>query len=245
MKKDVIVGIHAISEWLEANPARLETVLQSGQGGERARRVVEQARAAGIAVERIDPKALRRLAEGRNPQGVAATVHPFPFASLDDVVEGAPSNARLLAVDGVTDPGNLGAIIRSAAFFGLNAVLLPRDRSAAITSVVERSAAGGAARIAICQENSLLRSAERLKKRGFRVMGAIVGPHPAPAELDFDGPILAIVGSEGRGIRPSLRRICDMKTSLPSLGPASLNVSAFTSILLYEIWRQDTARNGR
>jgi 23S rRNA (guanosine2251-2'-O)-methyltransferase len=145
----------------------------------------------------------------------------------------------VLALDGVTDPANLGAIIRSASFFAITAVVLPHDKSASITPVVEKTAAGGLAHVSVCQVNSLVRTLTNLQERGFSVLGTIPGPHPEPSSLDIKGPLVVVVGSEGKGIRPSVRRLCDLKTSLRyrEQGTRSLNVASFTSIILYELFR--------
>ena len=234
-----------MSEWLRSDPARLLAVLAVPRPNPRVSRLVERARRAGVAVETIDPVALQRLSGPRNPQGVAARVQPFPFADLTEVVDAATSaglSPFVLVVDGVTDPGNLGGILRSAAFFGAAAVVLPRDRSAAISPQVERSAAGAAARVPICQVNSLLRTVEGLQARGFRVVASVLGHHPPPAALDLSGPLVLLLGSEGKGLRPSLRKAADVKCALVSAaGPASLNVSSFAGVLLYEVVRQRSA----
>ena len=241
MKQSFLFGVHSVGEWLEAGPERIEAVLVTGRPAPRVERLVQLAKEQGIPVEEIAGGKLRALAGPRNPQGVAARVKPFPYADLDDVLATCEQPAMLLALDGVTDPGNLGAIIRSAAFFGVAAVLLPSDRSASMTPVVERSAAGALSRIPVCQVNNLVTALRDLQKRNFWVLASILGPNPTPSELDLSGSIVAVVGSEGRGIRPSIRKLCDYRTSLPASGTwkgASLNVANFTGILLYEIQKQ-------
>ena len=246
MTRDLLIGPHAVGEWLASSPERLEALLVAASPNDRIQALARQAAAANIPVEIVSTRHLQSLAEPKNPQGVAARVKPYAFADLDAVLAAAGGVPLVLAVDGVTDPGNLGALIRSAAFFGATAVLLPRDRSASITPVVERAAAGAVARIPICQVNSFVNALAGLREVGYSIVGGIVGPHPSPSGVDLRSPLVAVVGSEGSGIRPSVRRLCDLKVSLPSpagaqRGPASLNVSAFTSILLYEIARQRAA----
>jgi 23S rRNA (guanosine2251-2'-O)-methyltransferase len=240
MNKDVLFGVHAVREWLTADPKRILAVMALPNPNDRVRRVLQRAQEAGVPIEEISRDALTRIAGPRNAQGIAARVAPFPFKDLDTVLADAGPSPMILVADGVTDPVNMGGILRNAAFFGVSAVLLPRDRSAALSPVVERTAAGAAARVPICRENSLLRSIESLKERGFRVFASVVGGHPLPKTHDLSGPIVLMVGSEGKGLRPSLRRVADGKTSLPSFGPGSLNVAAFTSVLLYEACRQRT-----
>ncbi len=152
-------------EWLRSDPSRIITLLVAPGGNERVRKLVDEARDAGIAIETVPKQRLQAMAGPRNAQGVAA-------------------------------------------------------------------------RVPICRVNSLLRCVQGLQERGFWAVASVVGAHPAPSEHDMKGPVVRMVGSEGKGLRPSLRKAADGKTSVPSLGPASLNVSAFTSILLYEAARQ-------
>ncbi len=236
--RNMLFGIHSVGEWLRADPSRFESLLVAPGGNDRVQKLVNRARDCGIPVETLPKQRLQGMAGPRNAQGVGARVKPFPYADLDLVLEAVEVEPLLLIVDGVTDPGNLGAIIRSAAFFGVHAILLPRDRSAIIGPVVERSAAGAAATVPICQINSLLGALQMLLQRGFIGVASVVGGHPHPAEQDLTGPVVLMVGSEGKGLRPSLRKAATLKTSLPSVGPASLNVSAFAGVLLYEAARQ-------
>ena len=236
MNRDFLFGAHSVGEWLKSHPERIESLVTVQSPNDRVRKLIARAQAHGIPVERVSPEQLKKLARPKNPQGIGARVKPYAFAKLEQVLSTQPR--VLLAIDGVTDPGNLGAIIRSASFFGVDAVLLPRDRSASITPVVERAAAGAVANIPLCQVNSMVRSLTSLQASGFKLVGSIVGPHPAPHELGLVPPVVVIVGSEGKGIRPSVRRICDIKTALRTRGPQSLNVSAFTSVILYEVGRQ-------
>ncbi len=241
---DYLFGVHAVGEWLRADPSRIDSLLVAGRPNDRVRKLIERAEDHAIPIESIDTKALRRLSGPRNPQGVGARVAPFPFADLEAVLD-ASTDPVVLVVDGVTDPGNLGALIRSASFFGVNAIVLPMDRSAAMSPTVERSAAGAAARLPICQVGSLVRTVREMAERGFVVVASIVGGHPPPWEVDLaSGPTVLMVGSEGKGLRPSLRKAATVKTSLPSRAVESLNVSVFGALLLYETARQRSISAG-
>lgn len=237
MSHDLIFGVHPVSEWLDTAPHRFVEILVGAEPNARVESILRSAAQKRVAVRRVSNTALRKLAQGRNPKGVAAYVHPFEYTDIASVLESTDSPV-ILVVDGVTDPGNLGALIRSAAFFGVSAVIVPADRSAPINPVVERSAAGAVARMPICQANSLVRTLEALKQQGIKVVTSVVGQHCAPADIDLSGPVALVVGSEGRGVRPSVRRLADAKVSLPSSNTNSLNVSAFTAVLLYAAWGQ-------
>jgi 23S rRNA (guanosine2251-2'-O)-methyltransferase len=237
MAKDHLFGVHAVEEWLDAAPERISAILVMPNPGDRPAKLVERARAKGVAVRTIARADLEKMAGPRNAQGVAAEVHAFPFANLDTCLAGS-SNPLVLIVDGVTDPQNLGAILRSAAFFGVTAVVLPMDRAASITPVVERTAAGGAARVPICQAPSLLKTVEDLKARGLRISAAVVGGSVPLPSASLEGGGVLIVGSEGQGIRPSVRKLADQRVALRSGHLESLNVATFTALFLYEASRQ-------
>ena len=237
MTDELIFGVHPVHEWLVSTPERLIKILVASEPSARVQECIALANAAGIPVQQSSNGALRKLAGGRNPKGIAAHMHPFRYARLPDILS-KTEEPFFLVVDGVTDPGNLGALIRSASFFGVDAVIVPGDRSAPINPVVERSAAGAVARIAICKANSLVRTLENLKEHGVRIVASVVGPHPAPSDVELRGPVALVVGSEGRGVRPSVRRLATDKTALPSSKTNSLNVSAFTAVLLYEATKQ-------
>ena len=247
MKENYLFGIHSVGEWLRADPGRLEVLLVTDRPAPRVERLIALARENAIPIETVSMGKLRALSQPRNPQGVAARVKPFPYKDLDTVLQSVDKPGVLLALDGVTDPGNVGTIIRSAAFFGVTAILLPRNNSASMSPVVERSAAGALARLPICQVNNLVTTLRMLKEKEYWVLGAILGPNPKPMALDLSGPIVAVVGSEGKGIRPAIRKLCDLRTALPASGVwkgASLNVANFTSILLYEINKQQVITAG-
>jgi 23S rRNA (guanosine2251-2'-O)-methyltransferase len=248
VKPDTLFGVHVVREWLAGSPERIERLIIAHHPNERVQKVVDKAVAQGIPIETVTPKTLKKMAGPRNPQGIGAYVKSYAFQDLDDVLDAATDTPLVLALDGVTDPGNLGAIARSAGFFGATAIVLPQDRSASVTPVVERAAAGALAHVPICRVNSLRRTLAELQERGLLVAGAILGDNPPPRSLDLNVPLAVVVGSEGKGIRPSIRKLCDYRCALTTSGQmrpgTSLNVSAFVGIFLYEISCQRTGKNG-
>lgn len=232
MKNDLLVGVHSVAEWLDAEPPRITALLVGPGPNERVRKLIDTARQKGITVRTLPHTDLERMAGNRNSQGVAAEVRPFPYAQLDACLADERRQVVLI-VDGVTDPMNFGAILRSAAFFKVAAVIVPMDRSAPVSPVVERTAVGAAARVPIVQAPSLVTTVQTLKERGYRVVASIVGGHMPLDQADLSGPVALVVGSEGQGIRPSVRKLADLRVALPSDGLESLNVSAFTTVFLY------------
>lgn len=235
-----LVGVHAVEEWLVADPSRIEALLVEPGATPRVTKLVDLARKAGISVRTVPGPAMAKIAGPRNSQGVAAEVKPFPYLTSEGLVRlvSAAATPLILAVDGVTDPQNLGAILRSAAFFGVDAVVLPQDRSAPISPVVERTAAGGVARVPIHQAGSFVSCIDQLKAAGLRCVVSVVGGSRPVDQAIMAGPSVLIVGSEGQGVRPSVRKLADDRVMLASGKLDSLNVATFTGIFLYEAARQ-------
>ncbi len=235
-----LVGVHAVEEWLVADPARIEALLVEPGASPRTMKLIDLARRAGIPVRTVPSPAMAKIAGPRNSQGVAAEVKPFPYLTSEGLerIVAAVATPLILAVDGVTDPQNLGAILRSAAFFGVDAVVLPQDRSAPISPVVERTAAGGVARVPIHQAGSFVNCIDQLKATGLRCVVSVVGGSRPVDQGAMRGPSVLVVGSEGQGVRPSVRKLADDRVMLPAGKLESLNVATFTGIFLYEAVRQ-------
>ena len=231
---DWVTGQHAAVALLQDAPQRVrEVVLWSRDPRVRAQ-VLQAAEKHKIAVfERPPPP----FDDPANPQGVAVRVTEFAYADLDAVVpeEGCPPGSIVLVLDSITDPRNLGAILRSAAFFGARGVILPQDRAAGITAVVERISRGATATLPVVRVVNLARTLELLRERGVFVVGTGLEPGCADLATHRFAAITAVVlGAEGTGVRPLVRKKCDEVLKLTG-SPAmqSLNVSAFATLVLH------------
>jgi 23S rRNA (guanosine2251-2'-O)-methyltransferase len=175
-------------------------------------------------------------------QGLIAEVERFRYATVDDVLQTAAGReeAPLFAlVDGVEDPHNLGAIIRSADAAGVHGILIPRDRSASVTSVVEKTAAGATAHVHVVQVTNLVRTMEQLKKQGIWMFGADLEGQQDLWGTDFSGPAGIVMGGEDRGLRRLVRETCDFLITIPMFGKmSSLNVSVAAGVVFFEAARQ-------
>jgi len=203
--------------------------------------IVIAARAAGVRVEDRDRQALDRAAgEGGRHQGVVAWLGPFVYADLDDLVpEGAP--ALVVALDGVEDPRNLGAILRSAYLLGAGGVIIPEHRAAQVTPAVAKASAGASELLPIAQVGNLVRTLEQLRERGLWRAAVHDAPEARPIhELDGTLPLCLVLGAEGTGVRPLVARSCDFHAVIPMARAAigSFNVSVAASLALYEVRRQ-------
>jgi 23S rRNA (guanosine2251-2'-O)-methyltransferase len=239
---ETIYGIHAVRVMLERHADRVLSVrLAERRDDPRARAIEELARRHQRPVERVDLHSLRQQLGDVAHQGVAAEITSLPPWSEDDLVA-ALQVARaplLLALDGVQDPHNLGACLRTADACGALAVIVPRDRAAQLTPTVRKVAAGAAETTPVVTVTNLVRTLKLLKEAGLWIVGADPEAAKPARDVDLRGPIALVLGAEGAGLRQLTRQNCDFQVSLPQRGAVeSLNVSVAAAMLLYEALRQ-------
>jgi 23S rRNA (guanosine2251-2'-O)-methyltransferase len=237
-----VYGLHTVRALLKRAPQRvLRVYLQQGRADERAAEIESLARAAGRNTERVDAKRLQGWVGDAAHQGVLAEVEPLAPLSEDAFYSqlGEVKDPLLLALDGVQDPHNLGACLRTADACGALAVIVPRDRAATLNATARKVAAGAAETTPVVTVTNLSRSLKLIREAGAWIVGADAkGPQRAD-EVDLTGGRCLVMGAEGTGLRELTRRNCDWLVSLPSLGSVeSLNVSVATGMLLYEALRQ-------
>lgn len=242
---ETIFGMHAVRIMLERHPERVLTVrLAERRGDPRAKAIEDLARRQQRPLQRIDAHALKQLLGDVAHQGVIADVTPLPPWDEDRLLTALGNTRRtlLLALDGVQDPHNLGACLRSADACGALAVIVPRDRAARLNATVRKVAVGAAETTPVVSVTNLVRTLKLLKQAGLWVVGAdAAGPNTA-AETDLTGPVALVLGAEGAGLRHLTRENCDYLVRLPQLGTVeSLNVSVAAGMLLYEAVRQRSA----
>jgi len=239
---ETIYGMHAVRIMLERHPDRVLAVRLAEQRDDpRARAIEELARRHQRPVQRVDAHSLRQQLGDVAHQGVAAEITPLPPWSEDELVAAlqAVRAPLLLALDGVQDPHNLGACLRTADACGALAVIVPRDRAAQLTPTVRKVAAGAAETTPVVAVTNLVRSLKLLKKAGLWIVGADAGAAEPARAVDLRGPIVLVLGAEGTGLRHLTRQNCDFLVSLPQRGAVeSLNVSVAAAMLLYEALRQ-------
>jgi len=227
---------------LERHPARVIAVrLAERREDPRVRAIEELARRAQRPVERIDGAALRKLLGEVAHQGVAADVTPLPPWREDELLAALQDCKAplLLALDGVQDPHNLGACLRTADACGVLALIVPRDRAAQLTPAARKVAVGAAETTPVVSVVNLARTLRLLKEAGLWVIGADAAAEKGAAEHDLTGPVVLVLGAEGTGLRQLTKQNCDFLARLPRLGAVeSLNVSVAAGMLLYEAVRQ-------
>jgi 23S rRNA (guanosine2251-2'-O)-methyltransferase len=244
VKTEILYGIHAVSEALAAARRKMiEIYVEPGRLAARVEALLAAAAAHGVSAKRLPAGQLTSLAGNAAHQGVAARVSAFAFQELADVCTTAPGQAPglLLALDSLQDPHNLGAVLRTALCAGVEAVLVPKDRSAPPTPTVSRISAGALEHIGLVCVTNLVRSLEQLKARGLWVIGLDRDAPQGIFTADLTLPLVLVIGGESSGLRPLVKRTCDRLVSIPQQGPLdSLNASVAAAVALYEIRRQRT-----
>lgn len=203
--------------------------------------LIDKAKQKKIIVQSVEKSKLEALSEGQPHQGVAALLAPFPYQTIDDVLafaEKKNEDPLVVICDHITDPHNLGAIIRSANLCGAHGVIFPKRRSAALTPSAVKASSGAVAYIPIVKTGNLGQCIEELKQKGFWIMAADMDGQPYE-ECRMDGALAVIIGSEGKGVSPTLKKLCDFTTAIPIYGEIdSFNASAAAAIILSEAARQ-------
>jgi 23S rRNA (guanosine2251-2'-O)-methyltransferase len=232
VKQEVIYGVRPVIEALRSGRRKVFEVLEVSGNEE----VEEAATASGVPVKRVPRARIEDRARGGTHQGVAARVEQYQYVELGEIL--AVPNPLILVLDGVTDPRNLGAILRAADGAGASGVVIPKDRAVGVTAAAVKASAGASEHVLVARETNLRRAIDRMKESGVWVYAAEIGGMTYTG-LDLTGPVALVLGSEGRGVRRLVREGCDGALSIPMLGAVgSLNVSVAAAVLLYEAGRQ-------
>jgi 23S rRNA (guanosine2251-2'-O)-methyltransferase len=238
----VLYGINAVAEALKASPEKIERIcVERGQKNPRIREIVDLARQNHVRISFEERSWLDRKAEGSRHQGILCFAAEMATLDAEDILEQAKSPGLLVILDGVEDPHNLGAILRSAEAAGADGVILPQHRSATLSATVVKASAGAASHIKLARVTNLSQFIESLKKKGFWIAGLDAGSNKPIWEADLTEPTALILGSEGSGLHRLVKEKCDYVVSLPIRGVvSSYNVSVAAGIALYEVIRQRT-----
>jgi 23S rRNA (guanosine2251-2'-O)-methyltransferase len=240
-----IEGRNAVREALWAGmPLRRILLADNIQPDRTVDDIVRLAEKTGVRVERVSKREVDKVSERGAHQGVVADAEAYPYALLDTVLADARSkpSSLIIVLDHVTDPGNLGAVARSAEVVGADAVLVAKNRAAAVTPAAYKASAGALAHIALVQETNISRSLARCKEAGYWIAGASEHAEQTAWEAPLDGRIVLVMGSEGDGLARLTRESCDFLVRLPQAGKVgSLNVAQATTALAYE-WLRRSAQ---
>ncbi len=245
MSNELIFGFHSVEAILAKEPERfLEIYALKGREDKRLNPVIDQARKFGISVQFMQRKALDNKANGEQHQGIIANVKAarmYNEKDLDEIIA-REETPFLLVLDGITDPHNLGACLRSADAAGVHAIIVPKDKSAKLNGTARKVACGAAETVPLVQVTNLARTLREIKDAGVWVVGTAGETDTELFDANLTGPMAVVMGAEGDGMRRLTREHCDLLVKIPMAGTvSSLNVSVATGICLFEVLRQRNA----
>jgi 23S rRNA (guanosine2251-2'-O)-methyltransferase len=242
---DVVYGIHPVEEALESRARAVEYVAVARERHDaKLQNIINQCRAAGVSVRFVPREELARMSKTASNQGVAAVVAARKYVDIDEVLANKRGAYSFVVVlDGVEDPHNLGAVVRTADAAGADGVIVPQRRAVGVTGAVVKASAGATEHLPIARVTNIARTVEELKSRRVWVAGLDEHSPQTYDELDYNMDCALVLGAEGAGLHEQVRKKCDFLVSIPMLGKVpSLNVSVAAAIVMYEVARQ---RRGR
>ena len=236
-----IYGINSVTEALKARGRAFEWIGMAKERHDiRLQRLIEDCRRLGVQVRFLERTELDKMAGNAAHQGVVAVTSAKQYNDLDDVISAKRAEYSLVVVlDGVEDPHNLGAIIRTALAAGAHGVVVPERRAAGLTDTVARASAGALSHLPVAKVTNLVRTMEELKEAGYWLIGLDEEADKSYTQADYTSPVGIVLGGEGKGLHELTRKRCDFVVSLPTVGPVkSLNVSVAAGVVLFEAVRQ-------
>ena len=247
VKTEAIAGRNSVIEALRSGRPINKIMLSKGELSGSVREITAKAKELGLVVQRVENAKLEQLANGVKHQGVVALVSPVSYAELEDILQKSRmpgENPFLLLLENITDPHNVGAILRTADAAGVHGVLIPKRRSCPLTQAVAKTSAGAVEYVPVARIGNVAETIKRLKKEGFWIFGADAGAglDNVYCRADFKRPLVIVIGSEGEGLSRLTKENCDFLLSIPMAGKvSSLNASVACSLLLYEVLRKRRA----
>lgn len=241
--REVLYGFHPVMEALAAGRRIVYGVMvDRAARSARQNQVVDLAEKHGIPWQTLTPDQVRAACGSDQHQGIAAAVSPLPVDAIASIISEAGRNDHpclLVLLDGIVDPNNLGAIVRTAHCVGVDGLVIPRDRAVGATPAVSKASAGALEHTRLCRVTNLAGTIQWLKKEGVWVAGLAMQAKQTVFQADLKGPLALVVGGEEKGLRPLVRQYCDYLISIPLRGRVdSLNASAAAAVVLYEAFRQ-------
>ena len=244
---DQIEGRNPVLEALKAKTPINRIIIEKGEERGSILEIISMAKDLGIPIKELDKKHLDKISKTYNHQGIIAETAEYKYSEIEDLLEKADKrreDALLVILDGIEDPYNLGSIIRTSDAVGAHGIVIPKRRSASVTPLVIKSSAGAAAHVPVARETNLNRTVEMLKEKGLWIAGADM-EGTSIYETDLKGPLALVIGGEGKGISRLLKEKCDFLVSIPMVGEiSSLNAATAAAIILYEIFRQRSSKQG-
>jgi len=240
----ILYGVHTVEQALKAGRLLERILVVRGRGGRRLGELLAAARAQGVPIRFVSREEVERLAKTRNHQGVVAVSGAKAYIDLEEILRTARQPALFVLLDGVEDPHNLGAIVRTAHCAGADGLILPARRAVGVTAAVAKASAGAVEHLPIARVTNLVRAMARLKESGCWLVGLDERAPQVFTEVDLTQPCGLVFGGEGRGLHQLVRAQCDFLAAIPTYGViTSLNVSVAAAIALYEAVRQRRSKH--
>lgn len=234
-----LIGMHAVREALASGRPLERVIIARGRGGKILQEIIDLARQRGVPVRFENREQIDRLADAGHHQGVVALAAAKRTVDLEELIGRAHQPGLIILLDGVEDPRNLGAIVRTALAAGAGGLVIPERRAAGLSETVAQTAAGALEHLSVAQVKNLARAMEELKSAGYWLIGLDERSGKPYTSVDCTGPVALVVGGEGTGLRELTRKLCDFVVSIPTVGPVrSLNVSVAAGVALFEVARQ-------
>lgn len=243
MKTETIYGYHPVTEALRAARRRFhEVYVVDGRESRRLDTIIKLAESRDIPIKKVGQGELRKITDSSQHQGIGARTGPFPLTGLSSMIQDSGTGDRnrfILVLDGLNDPNNLGAIVRTAAAFGVDGIVLPKDRSVSPTPAASRASAGTLEWTRVTRVTNIVNTIRELKKHGFWIYGLAPRAGSSLLEMETAGAMAMIVGGEEKGIRRLVKQHCDYLVSIPHASGRveSLNASVAGAIAMYEVFR--------
>lgn len=248
MKEQYIVGRNPVLEVLKSEKEVEKILVTKGELKGSINKIIGIAKDRNIILQQVDKNKLDLISEGNAHQGVAALVTPYTYSTIDEILDKAEKLAKppfLLILDGIEDPHNLGAIIRTAECGGVHGIIIPNRRSAHVTQTVYKSSAGAVEHMLIAKVTNISDTIDMLKEKGLWIYGADAEGENYHFNTELKGATVLVIGSEGKGISRLVKEKCDLLIKIPMFGQvSSLNASNAASILIYEVVRQNHGYKG-
>lgn len=242
---DIVYGRNAVLELLKSNRDINKIFVERGEKHGSIKEIIAKAKEAGVIIAEVEKAKLERMTS-ENHQGVIAMVPPFDYCDIEDILDLAKEkgeNPFVVILDGIEDPHNLGAIIRTAETAGVHGIIIPKRRSASVNSTVSKVSAGAVTYMKVARVNNLKDAIRHLKEEGLWVIGTDGEAKEFYNQLDLTGPIALVIGSEGFGMSRLVKENCDGLVKIPMKGKiTSLNASVAAGIMMYEVVRQNTGK---
>ena len=243
---DFIAGRNSVIEYLQNKDGAEKLFIQKGDLKGSIHKIIGMAKDKKVIIVEADKKKLDEMTNNSNHQGVVLVASDYKYATLNEILEAGEDSDRdplIIILDEITDPHNLGAIVRTAEAAGATGVIIPKHRAASVNHTVHKTSAGATTYMRIAKVTNISQTIERLKKEGYWIYGADGTAKQAYTDIDYSGKVALVIGNEGKGISPSVKKHCDGLSFIPMIGKTeSLNASTSAAIMIYEVLRSRNAK---